>query len=89
MDAVGTPANGNSPTADAVIAPERSTTSRARYQPLVLVLLAVAAGMTLDRYGLSQILGGTWWCLCACCLVIWLLVWQRRHDAVAAWLLLA
>ena len=61
----------------------------ARYQPLVLVMLAVAAGMTLDRYCLAQIFGGAWWGLCASCLAIWWLAWRWRHDTTAAWLLLA
>jgi competence protein ComEC len=88
MDAVGTPANGNSPTADAPAPAEDGAQTRARYQPLVLVLLAVAAGMVLDRFGLPQIVGGAWWCLCAGCLAVWWLAWQQQRNAAAAWLLL-
>ncbi len=74
---------------------------RARYQPLVVVLLAVAAGMVLDRFGRPQFLvagidslGGSawfalWWLSCAVCLAVWWLAWRQRYEVTAAGLLLA
>jgi competence protein ComEC len=74
--------------------------SVAPYQPLVIVLLALAAGMLVDRYLRPQFLiagvdalGGsawfvTWSLACTTCLAIWWLAWRRQCDRTAAWILL-
>ncbi len=91
MDGTGESADGGNADVDA----------RPRYQPLVIVLLAVVAGIVLDRYGgptfFSQadraIPGGVWfavwWYLALCLLCAWWFVWRQRRDAIAAWLLVA
>lgn len=75
---------------DASPALESARTSR-RYQPLVVVTLAVASGIVCDRYGPRQILtnsGAGWflftWSSCACCLALWWILWQRRRVAIGA-----
>jgi len=89
----------SAPRADAL--GNRAPIERARYQPFVILLLAVAAGISLDRYGPSfasastpTVSGGSlwlvaWWSLSASCLFVWWLAWRRRRDALAAALLLA
>src|SRR3954447_18458876 len=69
-----------------------------RYQPLVVVTLAVGAGLVWDRYGPPFVFAGAfdamhgsfwfvvWWCSCAICLVAWLLAHHRRLDEQAAWI---
>ena len=102
MDGVGTSANGNNlAAAHQAVRAESDANNRDRYQPLVVVLLAVAAGMVFDRYGRPQFLaagidslGGSvwfalWWLSCAVCLAVWWLAWRRRCEVMAAWLLLA
>jgi competence protein ComEC len=66
------------------------------YQPLVSVAFAVAAGIVLSRYGVSlssaaEFSGGwhdigfaAWWCLGSTSLILWWLLWQSRHDYLAA-----
>src|SRR5215213_6241574 len=71
-----------------------SAQSSRHYQPLVALTLAVAAGIVCGRYGSRFVLSGAgWflvcWCLCAVCLVAWLVARRHRLDAHAAWLLLA
>ncbi|MEX2318121.1 MAG: ComEC/Rec2 family competence protein [Pirellulales bacterium] len=75
-----------------------------RYQPLIVVLLAVVLGIVLDRY-VRPSSGGVlpiatwcivWWCLAAACVCAWYLVWRRtspksvetRRERIAACLLL-
>lgn len=101
MDAVGRSENSNLPTIEDASSSECGPDNRSRYQPLVVVLLAVAAGMMLDRYGRPHFIaraldasGGAAmftlsWYVCAGCLAIWWLAWRLRYDAAAAWLLLA
>ncbi len=105
MDAVAAPTVGSEATAGTNQIPESSADGSAqssrRYQPLVVLTLAVAAGMIWSRYVSRQIfpsvvastLGAgwflVWWCLCAACLVAWLLARRRRCDGHAAWILLA
>ena len=73
-----------------------------RYQPLVTLAFAVAAGMVLDRYGRPALIGLTqmtlpasstaafaaWWCLAALFLIVWWLAWRRHRTLFAAWPLL-
>jgi competence protein ComEC len=66
------------------------------YQPLVSVAFAVAAGIVLSRYcvpllSAAQVDGGwydigfgAWWCLGSSSLFLWWLLWQSRHDRLAA-----
>ena len=73
--------------------------SRPRYQPLVVVVVALTAGIALDRYGrpdaafstsdATPICFAVWWLVAAGCWVWWWAAWRRPRDALAAWLLLA
>jgi hypothetical protein len=49
--------------------PEHSPPSEPRYQPLVIVLAAVAAGVMADRFAPLPL--GLWWALAAAGLTIW------------------
>lgn len=72
-----------------------------RYQPLVPLTLAVAAGIIADRFGPRKLFPGPivsergdfWflaiWCSCAAMLVAWLWLWRRRYDGLAACSLIA
>src|SRR5262245_50300522 len=69
-----------------------SNSARLRYEPLVVVAIALAAGIVLDRHGLTRLEShrfAAWWWLSITLLVGWLWAWRNRNDAVAAWLLLA
>jgi hypothetical protein len=66
-----------------------------RYQPLVIVLLSLVAGVALDRYSGPPIDGtslghslGVWWSLAAGSLVGWRLASSTRCNQLAVWLLL-
>lgn len=73
---------------------------RPRYQPLVILLLAAAAGIIVDRYGRPQYLaagveslGGSawfmvWWAAAGICLALSWLIARRDRDRLSAWLLL-
>lgn len=94
------PTDGNQQHAYFARSEETLRGSRAPYQPLVVVLLAVAAGMIFDRYlrpsFLSvgvEALGGSawiaiWWVSAAACLALWCFTWRRRQDRAAGWILL-
>lgn len=104
MDAVAAPAVGSEATAGTnpleLFASDVSAHNLRRYQPMVVVTLAVATGIVWDRYGPSHIFAGAddsisgsflfllWWFACAFCLLTWFLARRRRHDGQAAWLLL-
>lgn len=76
---------------------ERSAAQFA-YQPLVAVVVALAAGIVLDRYGRPELLSSwgdaaptwlaAWWLGAAACLACWWAVWRRRREVPSAWLLL-
>ena len=51
----------------------------ARYQPLVIVLAAAAAGILLDRFGPLRV--WAWWMMAAGGLGCWLLAWRRRTGS--------
>jgi len=88
MDASGKPAETASTAETLAAAP--------RYQPLVTVAFAVAAGIVIDRYS-GEVIGqalwprafAAWWCLAAGSLLGWWLAWRGRRDALAMWPLLA
>src|SRR5215207_1557557 len=96
MDAVPAPAVGSQVTAGINRIPEFSAKGGAqssrRYQPLVVLTLAVAAGMVWSRYVSRQIFSSVaastlgagwflvWWCLCAAFLVAWLMARRSRCD---------
>jgi competence protein ComEC len=104
MDAVVAPAVGSEATAGTnpleLFASDVSAHNLCRYQPLVVLTLAVAAGMIWSRYASRLILSSladsasdsswflVWWCLCAVVLVAWLFARHRQRDENAAWLLL-
>ncbi len=79
---------------------ERGDEARTRYQPLVTVVVAVAAGIILDRYGRSVSVAAAadapapfswfalWWWFSAGSLLVWWAVWRRRRSALAAFPLL-
>jgi competence protein ComEC len=78
---------------------DTSAQASRRYQPLVIVTLAVAGGIIWDRYGPPHILsdvaltsGTGWfvasWLACAFCLAMWWLLWHRQHVRLAAFVLL-
>src|SRR5262245_52982542 len=105
MDAVAAPAVGSEATAgtdqlELSTANERAQEVR-RYQPLVVLALAVATGIVWDRFGPQRVFpaivdssGGSlgfviWWCACGACLAIWSLMRRQQRDGYAAWLLVA
>jgi len=53
-----------------------------RYQPLVLVAVAVCAGIVADRYWARPV--GVWWALGVVALGAWWLVWRRAWDRAAS-----
>ena len=68
---------------------EQATPSMAaapRYQPLVVVLVAVCGGMLLDRY--LPIPTSLWWSVALVLLIAWLSAWRRGYPGLAACLLL-
>ena len=74
-----------SPAAPHNDAPHRGPPSRAapaRYQPLVVVLTAVAAGIFLDRYGRLPL--GVWWGIAGSAAAAWLVLWRRGKSALSA-----
>src|SRR6185436_8244894 len=105
MDAAAAPAVASEATAGTnrveLSTADASAHISRRYQPLVAVTLAVATGIVWDRYGPQHLFAGVvdsiggsiwfviWWCSCALCLLAWLLMWRRRCDGRAAWVLLA
>lgn len=88
-------------TGDSAHADNRDEAARPRYQPLVIVLFAVVAGIVLDRYGgpafFSRAIGAApagawfaiWWYSALCLLCVWWLTWRKGRDRFAAWLLMA
>ncbi|MCI0333649.1 MAG: ComEC/Rec2 family competence protein, partial [Planctomycetes bacterium] len=85
--------------ARAIGAGERDDEARTRYQPLVTVVVAVAAGIVLDRYGRPDSFSAgdgppaiswfTVWCwLSAGSLLTWWVAWRRRRSSLAAFPLL-
>ncbi|MGD9721551.1 MAG: ComEC/Rec2 family competence protein [Pirellulales bacterium] len=56
---------------------------RDEHQPLVLVLLAVCAGIVADRYVPLSV--GCWWPLAVLAWTGWLLLWRRGHMRAAVW----
>ena len=57
-----------------------------RYQPLVILLAAVAAGMVADRT--APLPAAVWWLAAALCLAGWLKA-KRRGPSEASWLIVA
>ena len=78
-----------SPHAQRRAAPNAGQPGRAvRYQPLVIVLGATAAGIVADRYWPRPV--GLWWAVGGGAGLGWLLLWRRgRLGPAAAALLLA
>jgi competence protein ComEC len=60
--------------------------SATRYQPLVIILLAFAAGIVADRY--NPLAFSTWWTVAAVSWALWLLVCWRGSERLSACLLL-
>ncbi|MEX2093258.1 MAG: ComEC/Rec2 family competence protein, partial [Pirellulales bacterium] len=63
-----------------------------RYQPLVVVALALSAGIALDHVGWLELGANgfaTTWCVALGGLVAWFCVWRGGHPATSVWLLLA
>lgn len=58
-----------------------------RYQPLVVVLVAVCAGIVADRFRPLPV--WVWWAGAACALVVWLALWRRWERAASIVLLVA
>jgi hypothetical protein len=95
------PANGEVLNTDAASWLLSSDTQRVSYQPLVVVLLAVALGMVADRYLQlsSQIAESSWfvghntciacWLLGATSLTAWFWAWRKQYTRTAGWLVLA
>lgn len=57
------------------------------YQPLVLVLSALAAGIVTDRLLPLPAVG--WWCLAAGLQLAWLIAWRYRFEVAGSGLLLS
>jgi competence protein ComEC len=60
-----------------------------RYQPLVTVTLACAAGIIVDRYVNAAPSFGVAWLLAAACLFVWWFAWRMGRGQMSAWPLLA
>jgi competence protein ComEC len=58
----------------------------ARYQPLVIVLVAVCAGIVVDRFWPMPV--GAWWVVAAGAWFVWLGVWWGSWERAASILLL-
>ncbi|MHC4403557.1 MAG: ComEC/Rec2 family competence protein [Planctomycetota bacterium] len=58
----------------------------ARYQPLVIVLVAVCAGIAADRLWGPSV--GAWWAVAASAWLVWILLWQLAWDRSAGVVLL-
>ena len=56
------------------------------YQPLVVVALAVCAGIVLERY--VTLRAGLWWTAALVAWCLWLAAWRARHHAFAGGALL-
>jgi competence protein ComEC len=81
-------------------AADRRATGARRYQPMVAVTLAVAAGIVWDRYGPQRLVANAadsisgcfwfyvWWFGAALFVAAWWIARRRRCDAHAGWLLL-
>lgn len=74
--------------------------NKRRYQPLVLVAVALAGGIVVARHDGAQLLFAghspfpwsgfaTWWWLATICLGAWFIAWRRSCYALAALCLLA
>ena len=57
-----------------------------RYQPLVVVLAAACVGVVADRMAGPAV--GVWWAVAAAAWVVWLGLWRRRCEGIAAAMLL-
>ncbi len=57
-----------------------------RYQPLVIVLAAMAAGIFADRHGTLTL--SAWWAVACAAGSGWLGLWRSRRDTAAAFVLL-
>ena len=53
-----------------------------RYQPMVIVLAAVAVGIVADRY--FPLVVHVWWAVAAVAWLGWLVLWRLRYDTAAA-----
>lgn len=53
-----------------------------RYQPLVIVLTAVCVGIMADRFWPTSVFG--WWALGGSALVVWMGLWRRKWQRLAA-----
>jgi len=67
-------------------APDGARPAGARYQPLVIVLAAAAAGIVADRFWPLAV--PVWWAATAAAWVGWLVLWRRGRQLPAAWALL-
>ncbi|WP_254506896.1 ComEC/Rec2 family competence protein [Anatilimnocola floriformis] len=63
------------------------TTRQSLYQPCVLLLAAVAAGMVCDRY--FPLGPRLWFCCSLATAALWCLAWWKRRELIAAGLLLS
>src|SRR5688572_12486576 len=60
--------------------------SRSDYQPLVIVAIAAAAGITVDRQ-VDSTAFAVWTALGVCCLIAWWILGCTARNRAAAWLL--
>jgi len=65
---------------------KESRPDEVRYQPLVMVLVAVCVGIFVDRYRPMSVFW--WWTLAAAAWTVWLALWRKGWDPTAAVLLL-
>jgi len=76
------------PLMDHVIPDGRGGASeQARYQPLVVVLVAACGGVVADRY--LAVALPAWWTIATAAWAAWFVAWQRRYDRAATLPLLA
>jgi competence protein ComEC len=77
--------------------PDAAQRHAPRYHPLVIVLVAAAAGVAADRWlapaaAVFRLGAPAWWAMAAACGAAWWLLWRRGRDAlacVALWLCVA
>src|SRR4051812_37756538 len=93
MDATGNTAVEEKRAASDVAPGPRQLPSAAanatRYQPLVIVVIAVTAGIIFDRFKLAPLSFGSAWILAVCCLIAWWFAWRSGRNVFSAWPLLA
>lgn len=65
---------------------DQAVVAPARYQPLVVLLVAFGGGIVLDRYWPCEV--AVWWSGALSAWMLWSLLWWFRHDRISTLFLL-